>query len=818
MTLKHTRQGTSQAHELQHEDNTLMFSIRSIAERHDVILYACCLLAFMGVATHGVGLFFALLFLAAWGGSYMLFRLGKHTILPVQLWNVVILLTVAGTVAMMIFSEESVISSGVRFILMLIAIKLMSRKGDERDDWQIYALTFLLMAAGTAVNEDILYGVVFALYVLLGTFGLALLHLRTEQDRTGLPPTSAMHRNYGRILIALAGVVFASSVAIFFTFPRVGLGFFATKTRASMAMTGFSEQVELGSHGIIRNNPEVVMRVEFPDDRMPPEAESYHWRMMSFDNYDGVQWSRTRLFQRARFDTISREPPRFDTTSLYAPALREKISSQRGSITLDIYMEPLNAKQVPQLWPMNRLGLPQSIRLPFNPNASWPHYDTYYQDLYIEQRNELGVAYSLEVVPKPSLSDLDNLTDYESLHPERNELYLQLPDDLERMRALTDRLVGEETNPYKIAQLIENHLQTSYAYTTDLPPVEGGNPVESFLFVTKQGHCEFFATTMTLMMRAKGIPARLVNGFLGGVWNNAGNYMSVRQGDAHSWVEVYLPRYGWVPFDPTPSAGTRPVQNDNLAQQIRDIYDTARMRWMQWVIEYNLDAQIAGLRRLSELLSPAKKESSSPTEQKQRAEEEGFKLGDLPLETVLTILGVLLLSALCAWHVRRILRKRAARESRLRHLAKPALAMLLWCVLAGVWTALLLEAKFAVLGALGPFSTGLLTWIKLYDLATTSSPIARAQRLLYRIERAARRRNIRREMDEGALQFIARLGSRHYPTHTRPFGIFSRIYAKARFSGEELTQEEWEELNKLTAHLTRAIETHEAADEQRAGA
>ena len=134
-----------------------MFSIRSIADRHDVILYACCLLAFLGVAAHGVGLLFALLFVVAFVTSYVLFRLGKHTLFPAQFWNVVILLTVAGTVAMMIFSEESIISSGIRFILMLIAIKLLSRKGDERDDWQIYALTFLLMAAGTAVNEDILY-------------------------------------------------------------------------------------------------------------------------------------------------------------------------------------------------------------------------------------------------------------------------------------------------------------------------------------------------------------------------------------------------------------------------------------------------------------------------------------------------------------------------------------------------------------------------------------------------------------------------------------------------------------------------------------
>ena len=90
-------------------------------------------------------------------------------------------------------------------------------------------------------------------------------------------------------------------------------------------------------------------------------------------------------------------------------------------------------------------------------------------------------------------------------------------------------------------------------------PKSGGkpNPVEHFLFDSKRGHCEFFSTTMALMLREIGIPSRNVTGFVGGTYNRFGRYYAVREGDAHSWVEAYLddPIRGWVTFDPTPTAG-----------------------------------------------------------------------------------------------------------------------------------------------------------------------------------------------------------------------------------------------------------------------
>src|SRR5699024_1231471 len=91
----------------------------------------------------------------------------------------------------------------------------------------------------------------------------------------------------------------------------------------------------------------------------------------------------------------------------------------------------------------------------------------------------------------------------------------------------------------------------NFQYTLDLPKTTG-EPVEDFLFNTQRGHCEYFASSAVLMLRSIGVPARMVNGFLGGTWNDVGDYLTVRQGDAHAWVEVFVPKLGWIPFDPTP--------------------------------------------------------------------------------------------------------------------------------------------------------------------------------------------------------------------------------------------------------------------------
>jgi transglutaminase-like putative cysteine protease len=140
---------------------------------------------------------------------------------------------------------------------------------------------------------------------------------------------------------------------------------------------------------------------------------------------------------------------------------------------------------------------------------------------------------------------------------EIRQRYLQLPNGFDhRIRELARRTANGATSPYRDSQ---RQSRPIFDPTTPIPSiwhrVDDGDPVADFLFTARQGHCEYFASAMVLMLRALGVPARLVNGFQTGEYSEAADVFTVRQSDAHSWVEVYFSEQGWVQFEPTPDAG-----------------------------------------------------------------------------------------------------------------------------------------------------------------------------------------------------------------------------------------------------------------------
>jgi hypothetical protein len=151
---------------------------------------------------------------------------------------------------------------------------------------------------------------------------------------------------------------------------------------------------------------------------------------------------------------------------------------------------------------------------------------------------------------------------------------------------------------------VESWLR-AFRYTLDLPANAADASIEGFLFRRRAGHCEYFSTAMAVLLRARGIPARNVNGFLGGEWNENGQYLAVTGNQAHSWVEVWFPEYGWVPFDPTP-----PGRDDVMADAGQGWGWTARLwldgleyRWYKWVVDYNMERQLAVFRGIGSMFS-----------------------------------------------------------------------------------------------------------------------------------------------------------------------------------------------------------------------
>jgi hypothetical protein len=149
-------------------------------------------------------------------------------------------------------------------------------------------------------------------------------------------------------------------------------------------------------------------------------------------------------------------------------------------------------------------------------------------------------------------------------------------------------VAAKARTPYDKAVATENYLRTRFTYTLELTGKPGDEPLAHFLFETHAGHCEYFASAMTIMLRTLGIPSREVNGFLPGEFNDlAGDYI-VRASDAHSWVEAYFPGSGWVTFDPTPAAD----ENFGFLSRLGLYVDWMELTWNEWVINYDFAHQV----------------------------------------------------------------------------------------------------------------------------------------------------------------------------------------------------------------------------------
>jgi transglutaminase-like putative cysteine protease len=208
------------------------------------------------------------------------------------------------------------------------------------------------------------------------------------------------------------------------------------------------------------------------------------------------------------------------------------------------------------------------------------------------------LRYEVDSVP-PRLHAADEqvtLADY----PKIPAAYLQLPAGSERLVGLARQVVGPVDRPDELpvlaqARRLERHLQENYRYTLEVKPPRQLSAIDDFLFEQKAGYCEYYATAMVLMLRGLGIPARMTSGFLQGEWNSFGNYFTVRQQDAHTWVEVYFPRTGWFPFDPTPSTGEAPAA---VLSRLRQLADTLWVSWDRYIVRYSVRDQWAALQEM----------------------------------------------------------------------------------------------------------------------------------------------------------------------------------------------------------------------------
>jgi transglutaminase-like putative cysteine protease len=345
-------------------------------------------------------------------------------------------------------------------------------------------------------------------------------------------------------------------------------------------MIGFSEHVDLGDVGVLRDDPTIALRFEVGDlPEPPPTRLTLRLRGTAFDGYDGHAWSRTQ-----------RDVPRAGDR---APEIGETVSIFRAPDTahdrvISFDLEPFD--------PPVLFLPPRAVALRVRPPRSFASSEsltiqrTSEDELRYAGSDTRGLRYEVYVASEEE-------TLIERLPPSERARYLQLPADLPvRIGELAHRWTdGLPTNDAK-ALAIEQHLRREFAYDLHSPSSGTAQPVDHFLFESRRGHCEFFSTAMAVMLRTLGIPSRNVTGFVGGTWNRFGRYYAVRQGDAHSWVEAYSDdavRPTWHTFDPTPAAGAQPLEPpDGAYYYVRDFIEALSQRWNTYVVGYDLHKQM----------------------------------------------------------------------------------------------------------------------------------------------------------------------------------------------------------------------------------
>mgnify|MGYP000400970353 CR=1 FL=1 len=507
------------------------------------------------------------------------------------MWTGLTVFYIAFSVYLLAMTDTGVVSTGVYLVLYLTGAKLFQRS--RLDDYvQLLALSFLLLAAATAYNEDVLFGAIFAIYVVVGVVNFAVYHLRRQLEenieRGGRRTRQHFGAGYLSVLASMSLVCFAAAVVFFFAFPRLGFGFFAQKSRTGLQMSGFSESVDLGKHGAIKDDNTVAMRVEFPDGK-PTGGGTFYWRGISFDHYDGVGWS-------ARLRKSRTLQPNAD----WQFKLLKYSGPPEQLVQQDIYVEPLGSNVMFTLYPAVEVALSAKDKaVPAWLRSKGVRLEEG-EVLRMAQASKVGVQYSAWSYnggfPPDEVRKLLTANPDSDLGPRYQNAYTQLPGANARIRKLTEGIIAGLDNDYDRTVAVEKYLKTKFTYTTDLPDPGAEAPLDAFLFTHQRGHCEYFATAMAVMLRSVGIPTRNVNGFMGGVWNEFDDFLAVRNADAHSWVEVWMGDAGWVPFDPTPPAANVSIQT-SFFDEVAKFYDSLRFRWMKYVIEYDLETQVDLLRQ-----------------------------------------------------------------------------------------------------------------------------------------------------------------------------------------------------------------------------
>jgi len=465
------------------------------------------------------------------------------------------------------------LESGIAILMVLLGSKLLESRSAH--DFQVLAMVgWFLCLCGLLSNQTLTRSL-----CILSFFTLIAACMNRFRRHA---PGAWQPLRTTAILIAQAMVL---AGLVYFAFPRGSLAFLSRMGVERRTISGINEELKPGSISELVQSHEVAFRSEFPTLDEPPPAESRYWRcVVLWHCEDGLSWQRRPPTLTSAAQSEVRRPPQASST-----------------VTQTIQLLPTGQGWLPS---MDRplAGQINQRPLPLSPDDC------------------LRAMGPVETVFNYQTTSLTSQR-FSAISAEERLAALQLPPQISaQTRQLAASWRRDQEPPQQWISRAIAHLQSKgFTYSLDPGLYDSKRALDEFLFERRKGFCEHYAASFATLMRATGIPARVVIGYMGGEWSQRGGYMIVRQSDAHSWVEVWLAEVGWVRVDPTialvPGRMTQDLQSllaqsddawlnlgDRLwqqhFQQARLWWDQLEYNWYSRVISFDEEAQYGWLRSL----------------------------------------------------------------------------------------------------------------------------------------------------------------------------------------------------------------------------
>lgn len=459
------------------------------------------------------------------------------------------------------FRGSLTVEATVSILVVAASLKLLEL-ATTRDRWVLIFINYFIIACGFLFRQEITALPIAALQILVLLSAQQRMYRNIEQGSGGL-----------RSSAVIAGQALPLMLLIFLIFPRIG-PLWSMPLPQQNGVTGMSDSVRFGDIAQLSRSGERAFRVEFEGE--PPLTESLYWRGLVLEKFDGETWRRAlwRGNKSAPYQSIN-------SGLAYTVTLEPGVHRWLYSLPVSAIARDDVFQDFAYQWHPKK---PLTGRLRYTARSD--------QRATLEERQESVVARNLQLPRRGNSRAKELAAGWQRDYPNAED---------------------------RIAAALRYFGEQNFIYTLS-PPLLEDDTVDGFLFETRQGFCEHFAASFSFLMRAAGVPSRLVVGYQGGEYNSGDGYMLVHQSDAHAWAEVWVEGEGWRRVDPTAAVAPNRIRlgaetlfrNDAAflsqspfslrrfawATELRHYMDSINYAWARWVLNYDSDTQLSVLQNL----------------------------------------------------------------------------------------------------------------------------------------------------------------------------------------------------------------------------